>query len=458
MALATEDYTGTNPKELLKASRRRYSNSFGGKLNDPLRDEVVDTDAVRATYTHLPIIPFFDNSDATLSLFRRLRILSPTAEACTNRIVSYSVGGGLRTVPRRTPGFFNPVGGPTEVGDDQDRTFREFVNTLNPVDDADKLLEEIEQLTDNSLTYGNRWLCVRMTQVGSTRHVYLDAKDSEHVRYWATNPGEPELACISRSWDWAYLQKYPPQVIGVYPNVTEDPETGDLLTIIHDRERSLTREWYGVPRNMGSIYWKYLEVLLAEFGLRGYRKKWTADTIIETSGDTGDEGLEDVSSFRRALESMYTNEGEAARFVHRHRLPEDDPISITQLKADTNHEFHESMDRMAMHRIVMSYDWDTRLLSEATPGKLGMTKEFQEIYRMKYHTVIKPTQERVLVTVNKALQLAAEWLGNTAVTDLGLGLGDMMEGLFAEAAAVEAPAPPAAVPDPTTVKTPELDD
>ena len=327
-----------------------------------------------------------------------------------------------------------------EVTDADDALFREFVNGLNPVDDADKLLEEIEQLTDNALTYGNRWLFVRLTQVGSTRHAYLDAKDSEHCRYWATAPGEPELAAISRSWDWAYLDKYPPQVVGVYPHITTDPETGDQLTIIHDRERSLTREWYGVPRNMGSIYYKYMEVLMAEFGLRGYRKRWTADTILETSGDVDtDEAADDVASFRRALELMYTNEGEAARFVHRHRLPDDAPIEVHQLKSDTNHEFHGAMDKIALHRIVMSYDWDTRLLSEQTAGKLGMTKEFMEIYHLKYHTVIRPTQDRVMVTVNKGLQLAAEWMGVTGVEDLGLGLGDMMAELAEELEPVDHP-------------------
>lgn len=416
----------TNPKVDFKGMR--HSNSALDGLGDPIKDEVVDTAAVRETYAQLPIIPFFDNSDATLRFFRKLRHLSPTAEACTNRITSYVVGGGLRTVTSRTPGFYKPVKGEQdEVSAESDTTFREFINTLNPVDDADKMLGEIEQLVDNSLTYGNRWLCVRLTEVAGERHVYLDAKDSEHVRYWATLHGQPKMAVISKSWDFAYIEKYPPQVIGVYPEFTTDPATGDQLTLIHDLDRSLTREWYGVPRNVGSLYWKYMEGMLAEFGVRGYRNRWTADVIIETSGDSDDK--EDPAKFQEALKKMFTNEGEAARFVHRHRLQDDAEMKITQLKSDTNHEFHQSMGEMAFHKIVQSYDWHTVLLSEQTAGKLGASQEFLDIYRIKFISVIRPTQDRVLTTMNKALGIAKKFLGRTDIDDLSLGLCDMLDGL-----------------------------
>lgn len=416
----------TNPK--VDLPRRRYNSSGLDGLDDPIKDEVVDTQLVRDTYSQLPIIPFFDNSDATLRFFRKLRYLSPTAEACTNRITNYVVGGGLRTAIRRTPGFYKPIGGAeVEVTKEQDELYREFVNGLNPVDDADKLLGEIEQLADNTLTYGNNWLCLRLTDVAGERHAYLDAKDSEHVRYWATLPGEPQVAVISKSWDFAYIQKYPPEFIGVYPNFTTDPATGDQLTLFHGRERSLTREWYGVPRNMGSLYWKYLEGAFAEFSVRGYKNRWTADVIIETSGDEVDK--EDPKDFQDALRKMFTNEGEALRFIHRHKLATDQPMTVTQLKSDTSHEFHDTMSTIAFHKIVQAYDWHTVLLSEQTPGKLGFSKEFLDIYRVKFTSVIKPRQDQVLTVVNKALSEAAAWMNRTDVAGLSLGLCDMLEGL-----------------------------
>jgi hypothetical protein len=417
----------TNPKT--EFFRRRYNSSQLDGLSDPILDEVIDLDDVKLTFQKYPIIPFFDNSDATLRFLRKMRTISPTAEACTNSIISYVVGGGLATRVRRMPGFSLPVGG-QELGitDVQDQAFRDFVNNLNPVDDADKILEDIEQLTDNTLTYGNRWLMVRLSEVAGVRHAYLDAVDSEDVRYWATNPGEEKIVVISESWEHTYLEKYPPMFVGAYPSFTTDPETGDQLTIIHDRKRTLKRKWYGLPKNMGSLYWKCMEASLAEFGLRGYKKQWTAKTFFETSGD--DEDKLDPAEFVRSLESMYTIEGEGAQFIHRHKLEGDSPTTVVQINPNTDHEFHESMSSLAFHKIVGSYDWNTILLSEQVPGSLGFSKEFLDIYKVKYKTVIEPIQDRVADTVNKALQIAAEWQGRTDVAGLGLGLGNMLEGFM----------------------------
>ena len=406
-------------------------------LKDPILDEIVDTDAVSATFSTLPIVPFFDNSDATLRVLRKLRNLSPTAEACTNRIIQYTTGGGFTTKVQRTAGWQKPVGGEElSVSYEQDIAFRDFVNTLNPSDDADKLLGEIEQLVDNRLTTGNQWLCLRLTDVAGEKHAYIDAKDSESVRYWATQRGDALVAVVSDSFDLTYITKYPPQIVGVYPNWTIDPDTGDQITLFHDKDRAIGRKWYGTPRNMGAMYSKMLEASMGEFGVRGYKKKWTAQTIIETSGD--EEDKEDPINFRKALARVFTNEGEGDSFAHRNRLPGDDPMVVHQIKPNTEHEFHKAMKAMAKQDIVQAYDWHMVLLSEQTPGKLGQSNEFLTIYRNKYQSVIKPMQERVLSTVNKALQIAAEHIGNTSVAGLSLGLRDMLEDTDAEEDATEA--------------------
>jgi hypothetical protein len=127
---------------------------------------------------------------------------------------------------------------------------------------------------------------------------------------------------------------------------------------------------------------------------------------------------------------MYTIEGEGAQFIHRHKLEGDSPTTVVQINPNTDHEFHESMSSLAFHKIVGSYDWNTILLSEQVPGSLGFSKEFLDIYKVKYKTVIEPIQDRVADTVNKALQIAAEWQGRTDVAGLGLGLGNMLEGFM----------------------------
>lgn len=403
-------------------------------LKDHLREEVVDVDSVLATFRLLPIIPFFDNSDATLRLLRKMRNLSPTAEACTNRIIQYTTGGGLTTKIQRTPGFHKPVGdAELVVNDEQDLAMRDFVNGLNPVDDADKLLSEVEQLVDNRLTTGNWWLCLRLTDVAGVKHAYLDAKDSEHVRYWATHPGESKLAIVSDSFDLHYLNKYPPQVIGVYPHFTEDPDTGDMVTLFHGQDRAMGRKWYGTPRNMGALYPKMTEASQGEFGFRGYKKKWTPKVIIETTGGNMEaEDIADTENFRKALARVCTNEGEGDAFLHRNRMPDDDPMVIHELESNTDHDFHETMKSLAKGDIVQAYDWHLILLSEQTPGKLGQSNEFITIYRNKYETVIKPMQERIMMMVNKALSVAAEHMGVTSVSGLGLGLRDMLEDLDAQ--------------------------
>ena len=65
-----------NPKQTLRNSRRA-SGAFGD-VNDPIADEMRDIDRARMVYAQIPIVPFFDDSDATLKVLRRMRELSPT--------------------------------------------------------------------------------------------------------------------------------------------------------------------------------------------------------------------------------------------------------------------------------------------------------------------------------------------------------------------------------------------
>ena len=439
--------TPTNPKVDFKRLRSTRG-AEEDTLRDVVRDEVVDIDDVRLTYEQYPIIPFFDGSDATLQFLRKMRTLSNTAEACTNSIIRFVVGGGLTTEVARTPGFYRVPGGETHppVTAEQDATFREFLASLNPVDDGDKLLEEIEQLTDNTLTYGNRWLCVRLTEVAGVRHAYLDAKDSEDVRYYATRPGEPRLALISESWSHDYLTKYPPQFVGVYPNITTDSRTGDRLTLIHDRERALKRKWYGLPRNLSALHDRKMEASQSEWTVGGYAEEWTANVLFETSGD--EEDLEDPVQFAEQLDAMFTRKGAGKRWVHRHRLPGDEPMVVHELNNNQDGSFHDSLAKRAFDKIVRSYDWHGVLLSEQVPGQLGMSQQYLDIYRIKYATVIRPWQSRVTTTVNKGLALAAEWMGRKDVAGLSLGLGNMLADFMKEDAAHSSAPPLTTTPGP----------
>lgn len=286
---------------------------------------------------------------------------------------------------------------------------------------------------------------------------YFESLDAEKCRYYATERGEPKILLVSPEWTSIYIHKYPPEFVDVYPNWSEYGN-GRISTIIHLKNKVVGRDWYGLPESFGSLYWQYMEVQQGQHGTEGYANDFIARVFFEITGEE-DDGDED--NFDAAVERTFTNQasrygGKPKRFMIRRRLPDDKEALVHEFKSNTEHEYHTNMAALAERSVIKSHNWHTVLLGAPTPGRLGQTQEFKEVYKQKYYSVIMPWQERSIRPVIQAFQ-ACEMMRTGRIDITGqYSLG--LHNLYAEYLQDEAPVDQANNNDPSNDPNEQLND
>lgn len=415
MACENCEDTTFNPKSNQYLLFREGSSSIG-VLADPIEEEVKDVERARFAYSVLPIIPFLDNSDATLQVLRKLYALSPTEGSCINNKSTYVTGGGLIAVDKVRPGMsYSRSNRKDEAG--EDAAF-DFLGTMHPDVDAMYLMTQVEAMHKNWEVFGNIALRVKWYTVGRQRFMAFENVDTEYWRYWATEKWEPKVAVISDLWTVDYITRYPPEFVGVYPNITQNVE-GHFETLIHVKNSVPGRPWYGLPKSHQALYYKYWEYQLGSYGTKGYANQWSARVFLETSGDNVE--VSEINAFRANLKQTFTFSGEGRRVLHRHKNANDDATKVHEFRDETSHEFHTATAEIAENNIIKAHDWHRVLMGVPTPGRLGGQSEFMDIFEVKYQTVIAPTQDIVMRPVNIMLRLAREWFSQELDFDYALG-------------------------------------
>lgn len=393
----------SNPKKT-RFSRRK-TGAFGD-VYDPVAEELRDVELAPMIYGSFPIVPFFDNSDATLRVLRRMRELSPTHASCVGNIRDYVFGGELTVRRYVEPGMAFDMEQDTELSKNEKNVFTNFVRSLNPQLTFEHILGESIGIFENLKTYGNGFFRIDAVQVMGKWFFYFESVDAEKCRYLATERNEDKVIVISPEWTAIYIQSHPPEFIDVYPQWS-DYGNGRMSTIIHIKNKVVGRDWYGLPDAFGSLYWQYLEVQQGQHGTEGYANDFIARVFFEITAEEDDDGDED--DFDAAVRRTFTNQAsrygeQPKRYMIRRRLPTDPAALVHEFKANTEHQYHSVMSATAEREILKAHNWHSVLLGAPTPGRIGQNEEFKEVYKQKYNSVIRQWQERSLRPIIQGLQ------------------------------------------------------
>ncbi len=430
----TQPSEGYNPKRAKDYTTAYRSGAFGSVAN-PIEEEMKDIEQVRKTYAQLPLISFFDNSDATLRFLRNLKEFSPTHGACISEIGRYVLGGEIEVTRHKEEGLYQKDFD-TEASTSENLAMVNFVKSLNPNMERRafvQLLDIAKGVYQNRKTYGNAFIRINMVTVGSSKFVYIENIDAEKCRYWATLPNEPKVIAISTLWNYDYVLRNPPDLIGVYPNMTE-LDNGMVSTIIHDHNKSVGRDWYGLPDAMNSLYWQYAEMQQGKYFTEGFASDFAGRVLMEYVG----EAESDQTDFEDAITDTFTNKAgtDKKRIITRMRLPEDTPITVHEFGANTEHEFHKGISELCENEIIKSHSWNKILIGVPIAGKLGTSTEFLDIYKIKNTALISPLRHQTMQSINTALSIAEEFMtGKTTINDtVSLGLRDLYKDMITQQA------------------------
>jgi hypothetical protein len=406
-----------NPKELIKQSVSKTTSALVS-IESPLDAEVRDLEDNISLYTHYPFVPFFERGDATLLFFEKMRKLSPTNSAIISDLTELVAGGGL-TVEKQKIGGFAAIYNEEDVTEEEWKEYAEWVDATLGGED---LLAGIKRSYDGFKTWGNAFVEVVMTTVAGQKVAKIHVHDADRCRYVITKRNEPKLIGISPIWTYTYLSMHPPKIVPAYPNIGQ-MEDGSLRTIIHIKNPTVGREWYGEPDSIGAVYFKYLEYQLGSYSTEGYHNKWIAKVFFETFGDPEDG---DVGAFDRAIRDTFTQSGSNRKTVMHRNAPQDaKETRIHEFAPQTDEDFHAKMADIAETQILKAHNWNHLLLGVRISGSLGGGGEYEQVYREKYISKIRPEQEFMMDSYRKAINLVENWVGYNNEKKLTLGLRDL---------------------------------
>jgi hypothetical protein len=374
-----------------------------GNVYSPIAEEIRDKDRIGYVAGGIRYVPFLEGGDATLRFFSKMRQLSPTHGGCIESIGKYCFGGDVRIV-RQNDGFANTQADEQEVSEAEFNTYIEFLRRWTTGND---LVKAEKFLYQSWKTWGNAGIEVVRYRVAGIPYfkMYLHAGDT--FRYMLTEDFEPNRVFISPDWSPYYLSKYPPTTLPTYPEFWEMAD-GTERSFIHVKNEVVERQWYGMPDSTHGLYYAYTEFQQGIYNTRGYDQSFTPSVFMQTFGDTTD--VEGKIKLDEAFDSSFTNLGKAKKLIHR-LVDIDVPTPfIHEFRDNSSHEFHEATAAIAEAQIIKAHDWHPVLFMK-TPGAMGGSQEFMEIFEVKNISVIKPIQNAILSPLRTVCDIAAEWLG-----------------------------------------------
>jgi hypothetical protein len=428
------------PKEIMRLSSGKKTSTALVNIDDPIGYEIRDLDDVSTLYSRYPFIPFFEGADATLAFYAKMRRLSPTHSGIINDLITFVTGGKMTVEKKQTNGFAAFSDTVTEVTQEEWNEYIEFIQSFT---DPGVLWEQIERFYDGYKTWGNAFMEIVFTEVAGQRFAKIHIHDADRCRYLIPSFVNGRLMIgVSAEWNMNYLDRHPPSVIPVYPEVGEFAD-GTKRTIIHLKNPTVSRAYYGEPDSIGCIFFQFLEYQLGNYTTEGYLNRWIAKVFFETFGDAEDNADGNwIETFDQSIIDTFTQRGKNRKSVmHRNSPADSKETFIHEFAPNTDENFHTSMADIAETQILKAHNWNHLLLGVRISGSLGGGTEYMEVYKQKYASKIKPEQEMILEPFRSALKMIEDWVGYDNPNNLTIGLKDLYEQMLKDTAAPEPSGP-----------------
>ena len=412
-------YTGVvdpsqwNPKMGLGPRRKGTRVWELGELKNPIPDEIDDPSEVQTVFSTLRLVPYAgtveQSGDKLLDFYIKMSELASTQAACRESIKKYSFGK-IDIVRRTNPDFDleqeTEVDLPTKQG---------FINdVLNNIDlDGSTWSELACNLYDDGKKSGNNWMMLTKVETAGQRTASLKWVKVQHVKFvLPQSPDDPRMVAISPLWTQQYLRDNQPDIVPVFPLVSDEGD-GVFRTMIQWKNGPFL--WYGRPDSVGSILQQYRLFQDDMYQIKSSANEYTGRTIMETEDDDPAEterraqraGFENEA---HRMEENFTNQGQGSlSFTHMVRPFGAKAMAIHQLQPNTNENWFSLMGERADKIIIMANQWSAKLLFDDTASGLS-NNIIIDALRSKL-PIVKFNQTTAESPINTVLVDVVEWLG-----------------------------------------------
>lgn len=362
------------------------------KLESPIPDEVKDITKLQNWFRKNAYIPFAgttqDSNHTYLRYLQNLARFSPTLASCINGIKFYAFTG--------KPKIIKSVDSEFDFSDDlktEDLTLEQknsFVNKLYLIKKGNMTWSELAANLYNSYKgTGNAFLSVEIKTILGQKFVYIKYHEPETVLYKISTLFEEHKVDISASWDSAYLKKYPPKTMSVYPFYDEDKNKENFSTIIHLKNGT---GFYGRPDWYAASHDAFLEVKNKEYLLKAVHSNFTGQLLLEFEGSEGNSGLDQEkaqeSGYKNAIDqwqSNLTNSGGSREsainqsVIILERPGGASPVFIKEFTINTNEKFYDKISDMVERNIIKVNMWSKNLSGVDAAGGFSTDSFISEL-------------------------------------------------------------------------------
>lgn len=362
------------------------------KLESPIPDEVKDVTKLQNWFRKNAYIPFAgttqDSNHTYLRYLQNLARFSPTLASCINGIKFYAFTG--------KPKIIKSVDSEFDFSDDlktEDLTLEQknsFVNKLSLIKKGNMTWSELAANLYNSYKgTGNAFLSVEIKTILGQKFVYIKYHEPETVLYKISTLFEEHKVDISASWDSAYLKKYTPKTMSVYPFYDEDKNKENFSTIIHLKNGT---GFYGRPDWYAASHDAFLEVKNKEYLLKAVHSNFTGQLLLEFEGSEGNSGLDEEkaqgSGYKNAIDqwqSNLTNSGGSREsainqsVIILERPGGASPVFIKEFTINTNEKFYDKISDMVERNIIKVNMWSKNLSGVDAAGGFSTDSFISEL-------------------------------------------------------------------------------
>ena len=397
---------------------------------DPIPQQLEDTRELKLLFERWNFVPFATTNKGTghrlLYLYNLLYDRSPTHRGCIEKISTYAFGTSATTMRAADPEF--DTGEETTPPSTQERkVYKEEGLSIVKVDRPIK--EFHRQLCKDKQSVGNMWVQVNLSEVNGEFSAYFKIHKQVNVLYLTEDVTVARVAAISSNFDDAYLDKYPPEYVPLFPEFRE--ENGVKKTMFHYKEGDFV--WYGRPNSGAALENMFEEQQMTSYRVKAAANEFSGKIIIETEDPDGyntdpKTAADERSAFVREFEENYTNRAKNPQGVVLASRPfNTKPMFVHDIPANTNHEYFRGISELDEKEILKAHQVTRKFMSLETASRYTSQVGFVEDFVLNMEPIIYDHRHTVLNFVNTALSWVWQITGREYLNEQSLWFGSPID-------------------------------
>lgn len=328
--------------------------------------------------------PAFAPTDDLFRFLLSVRLLSPTQAGCISDKVFYTLGTGLQINDEEFPS--------------------EFDKKINA--DSETIDDIIKIAADSIYQDGNAFIEISQVEVGSTVYVHCYIHPNMDCRLLVPDKGSRPTHVI-RSKDFRKDGNYSTfkkdeEDNDIIPLWTDDPTTqreiwttidGVKRTMIHLKNRVNGVDHYGLPTNYAGTLNAILEYKNSRFNCDNFDNNLFIPGILFIQGNLSEA---EERKLLKKIRAEHRGEGKQQRVMVVSSEGGLTDTKFVPLQEKQEGHFIE-FDKHQEEKIIGANDWSRALRDMKQSGGLGKGGDYvKNLFKMKYHSVIKPVQQIII--------------------------------------------------------------